>query len=493
MDKLNSPPRRPLTHALRAPREAAEKKLFAGARLRRLRVQLGLSQTRMAEELGVSISYLNLIERNQRPLTAQFVLRLAEVFDVDVRQLTGDSADSTLAELAEALGDGLFRNLSVPRSEIEDLAQLCPTVASALLRLYSAYRERRAGAPDESARGDDREAAGPGPLEAVRDLIQDNRNHFMEIDARAEAISEELRLESEDLFNALKERMRARHQQVVRLLPLDVMPESLRRYDLHRRQLFLSELLDAPGKLFQTAHHLGLVECRAEIDRVVQAAKLEDEQAGRLLRVNLANYFAAAIMMPYGRFLQAAESVGYDLELLAARFGASFEQVAHRLTTLQRPNARGIPFFLIRVDQAGNISKRFSATRFHFSKYGGTCPLWCVHTCFRQPGKVLTQIVEMPDGTRYFTIARTVRNGWTPWGSVEPTFAIGLGCEIKYAHALVYTQGLDLANPQATPIGPNCSLCDRANCRQRSQPPAGRPLIVDERVRGPAPFTFTGA
>lgn len=472
--------------------QVAEKKLFAGPRMRRLRAQLNLSQTLMAEELGVSISYLNLIERNQRPLTAQFILRLAEVFNIDIRQLMGESDDHSLADITEAFSDGLFRNIELPRSELDEFVQSHPSVARAVLKLYSAYREARSpGSVKGDSPLDERSAfEANGPLEQVRDLIQERRNHFPELEALAETIAEELRLASDDLFAALKDRLRGRHGHTVRILPVDVMPESLRRFDYHRRQLHLSELLDAPGKSFQTAHHLCLTEAKAELDAIIAQSGLENDVAKRLLRVNLANYFAAAIMMPYGRFYAAAEAVGYDLELLAARFGCSFEQVAHRLTTLQRTSARGIPFFMLRVDQAGNVSKRFSAGKFHFSKYGGTCPLWCIHTCFRQPGKVLTQIVEMPDGTRYFTVARTVRNGWTPWGATEPSFAIGLGCELKYAKALVYTHGLDLVSPQAVPIGPNCSLCERVDCRQRSHPPAGRALKIDERVRGPAPFQF---
>lgn len=470
-----------------------DRKLFAGPRLRRLRAQLGLTQSRMAEELGVSVSYLNLIERNQRPLTAQFLLRLAEVFNLDLRQLTGDADDRTLADVGEVLADGLFRNLEVGRSEIGDFVQTFPALAQAITRLYGAYRERASASALESsaAAADTRGGADAGgPLERVRDIIQDRRNHFPELDDKAENIAEELRLGGDDLFAALKERLRAKHGISVRVLPVDVLPESLRRYDYHRRQLQLSELLDPSGRVFQAAYQLAYAEVRTDIDRLVDAAGLDDQTAQQLLRINLANYFAAAVMMPYGRLLAAAEQLGYDLTLLAARFGASFEQVCHRLTTLQRPGARGVPFFLIRVDQAGNVSKRYSAGRFHFSKFGGTCPLWSLHGTFRTPGQIQTQVVEMPDGTRYFSVARTVRTHVAGWGEAEPQFAIALGCELKYARHLVYSRGLDLDNPNATPIGINCALCEREACRQRSQPPVTRQLIVDERSRGSTPFRF---
>lgn len=472
---------------------STERKLFAGPRLRRLRAQLGLTQSRMAEELGVSVSYLNLIERNQRPLTAQFLLRLAEVFNLDLRQLTGDADDRTLADVGEILADGLFRSLEVSRNELGDFVQAFPALAQAFTRLYGAYRERSGGGAAEAGTGspDGRAPADvTGPLERVRDVIQERRNHFPELDEKAESIAEELRLQNDDLFAALKERLRAKHGITVRMLPVDVLPESLRRFDYHRRQLQLSELLEPSGRVFQAAYQLAYAEVRADMDRIIDGSGLEDSASQQLLRVNLANYFAAAIMMPYGRFLSAAEQVGYDLTLLGARFGASFEQICHRLTTLQRPGARGVPFFLIRVDQAGNVSKRYSAGRFHFSKFGGTCPLWNLHGTFRTPGQVLTQIVEMPDGTRYFSIARTTRTHVNGWGEIEPQFAVGLGCELKYARHLVYSRGLDLENPSATPIGVNCALCEREACRQRSQPPLTRTLIIDERSRGATPYRF---
>ncbi len=471
--------------------QSADQKLFAGPRVRRLRSELALTQTRMAEELGVSVSYLNLIERNQRPLTAKFLLRLVEIYAVDLRTLSDDTGSGRLADVAEVLSDGLFRGLDVPRGEIQDMVGNAPAASEAFIRLYSAFRDLRdAGVASSGATEDARGDAQSGPLSQVRDIIQERRNHFPELDALAETIAEELRLAGDDVFSAVKDRLRSKHTVQVRVLPVDVLPDSLRRYDMHRKQLQLSEVLGPEGRLFQTAYQLGLMEAKAVIDSYVATSGLQEDAAKRLLRINLANYFAASLMMPYARFHAAAEQTGYDINVLMARFGASFEQVAHRLTTLQRQGARGIPFFLIRVDQAGNVSKRFSAGRFHFAKYGGTCPLWNIHGTFHQPGRILPQIVEMPDGTQYFSLARTVRPFQAPWGDTEPNFALALGCELKYARPLVYAKGLDLQNPDVTPIGVNCALCDRDSCRQRSQPPVNKQLIIDERVRGPSPFRF---
>lgn len=459
-------------------------KLFAGPRVRRLRGQLGLTQTRMAEELGVSISYLNLIERNQRPLTAPFLLKLSHQYNLDLRQLTGADDDRLALDVAQALADPLLKGLDIGRAEVQEFVATSPGIAQAILRLRGAFREARgaeAGAP---------EPEGEGPLEAVRAFIQDRRNHFPELEARAEALADELRLAAPDFFAAVSDRLRARHGLTVRILPADVMPELLRRLDLHSRQLQLSELLDPASRSFQAAYQLALVEARADIDAVVARAAMPDTPAERLLVQNLANYFAAALMMPYGRFHTACEATGYDVDLLQARFGAGLEQVAHRLTTLQRPGARGIPFFLVRVDRAGNISKRFSAGGFHFSRHGGNCPLWTLHKAFERPGQILRQLIEMEDGTRYVSIARTVRAYAQPYGGIRPEYAIALGCEARHAHGLVYARGLDLDTSEAMPIGLGCELCERPHCRQRARPPANRSLIIDEKQRGPNPVQF---
>ncbi len=465
---------------------ALDRKLFAGPRVRRLRLQLGLTQTRMADDLGVSVSYLNLIERNQRPLTAAVLLRLAQVYNTDLRMLTGDDVDRASEEVRAALGDPLLSGIEVSRAELHDFVAQAPAIAQAFLRLHNAWSERGAARDDVPAADQTR-----GPLEAVRDFIHERHNHFPEIDSLAESLADELRLVAGDLYSAIADRLRARHGFTVRVLPADVLPSSLRRLDYHGRQLQLSELLDSASRTFQAAYQLGLIEAKAEIDAAIATAALGDKAAERLLAQSLASYFAAALMMPYGRFHAAAESLGYDLELLQARFGAGFEQVAHRLTTLQRPGARGVPFFLIRTDRAGQISKRFAAGRSPLARVGGNCPLWSLHAAFDRPGSILPQIIETEDGARWLTISRTVRTYATPYGAIRPDYAIALGCELAHGHSLTYARGIDLDAPNATPIGLACHLCERADCRQRSAPPASRRMLVDERSRGITPFRFT--
>ena len=461
----------------------ADRKLFAGARLRRLRLQLALTQTRMADDLGVSVSYLNLIERNQRPLSAAFLLKLAASYNLDLRQLTDDDGDAVAAELARVLADPALIGIEVGRSELAEVAHSAPGVAQAMLRLHALLTSGPAARPDHE----------PSPVEAATQLLLDRRNHFPDLDAAAEALADELRLASAERLAGMAERLRAKHGIGVRVLPADVMPDTLRRLDLHARSLQLSEALDAASRTFAVAYQLALMELRPAIDSVVASAGLGSAANQRFAVQTLANYAAAAIMMPYARFHAAAESLGYDFELLQARFGAGFEQVAHRLTTLQRPGARGVPFFLLRVDRAGNVSKRFAAQPSALAAHGGGCPLWVVHAAFDRPGQMIRQVVVGEDGARFLTVARTVRGYTAPFGEVRPEFAIALSCDLAHARTLVYADGLDLSGARATPIGLGCAACGRPACRQRSLPPAGARLRVDERSRGVTPFRFQGA
>jgi XRE family transcriptional regulator, fatty acid utilization regulator len=471
------------------------KKLFVGPRFRRIRQQLGLSQTQIAEGLGISPSYINLIERNQRPVTAQILLRLAETYDLDLRDLATADEDRFFAELNEIFSDPLFRQIDLPKQELRDLAELCPGVTHALQRLYAAYTEARRGETLVAAQMADREGSqfDANPIERVRDLIEANRNYFPELETAAESLRDELNVPTEGLFTALTTRLRERHSILTRVMPVDVMRETLRRFDRHRRQLLISELVDSSGRSFQLALQIGFVECGAAIDAIVSRAGPLDDTARRLYRITLANYFAAAAMMPYQAFHSAAEALSYDVHVLAQRFNAGFEQVCHRLTTLQRPNARGVPFFLLRVDNAGNVSKRFSSGTFPFSKFGGTCPLWNVHSTFDMPDRLLSQVIELPDGTRYFSIAQMVRRPVAPYPQPQPRFAIGLGCEIRHAAKLVYATGMDLEKVEGTPIGVNCRLCERENCSQRAEPPITRTLILDETTRRVSSFAFSNA
>lgn len=475
---------------------AADRKMFLGGRLKRLRRELGHTQTRMAADLGVSPSYLNHLERNQRPMTAQVLLRLAQAYDLDLRAFSGEADKGGEADLQEVFADPMFRDLPIPRHEIAGLVENAPGAAEAVTRLYRAFQDqrRRESLGLSPALSDDgREAPGDiTPGDWVRDHIQAHRNHFPDLDALGERIAADLEGSGSSLEAALTRRLDEDWRTSVRILPVTVMVEYARKYDPHRRRLLLSEVLDAPARAFSVAYQLGFNAGGEVLNALLEDAAPPDLPTRRLLKVSLANYLAAAIQMPYGAFHAATEELGYDIGLLGARFGASFEQVCHRLTTLSRPGSPGIPFFMIRTDNAGNISKRFASSAFPFSRLGGACPRWNIHASFKAPGRVVTQIVEtIGDQSRYFTLARTVdRIVGAYGGSDDAELAVGLGCELKYAHRLVYAQGLDLARPSATEIGPTCRLCERANCRERAAPPITRTLTVDELAKTITPFPF---
>ena len=472
-----------------------DRKIFAGPRVRRLRQSMGLSQTAMAGDLGISTSYLNLVERNQRPLSAQLLLKLAETYDLDLRELSGEDEARLAAELTEALADPLFASGGPAPAEIMATASEAPALSRSFLTLYRTYltlaRSEEAAAARLVAR--DRRPSGDDdrfPIEEVRDYFHLHGNFIAALDAEAEALHATLK-EPDNLIAGLRAHLRERHGIRVSVLPVHAMPDALRRYDHHSRRLFLSELLPMPSRVFQTAVQVALAEQSVLIEDLTAEAGLGTEDARRLCRIGLANHFAGAVMMPYGAFLTAAERLRYDIAVLAARFGASIEQVAHRLTTLQRPDRRGVPFFLLRLDNAGNISKRFAAGGFHFARFGGTCPRWRVHDAFATPNRTLVQPVEMPDGTVYLTISRTVETVPTPFAEPARKLAISLGCEISHVDQLVYGDGLDLAAPSAvTPIGVTCRMCERPNCTARAFPPMTRPLAIDASRKNLSAFEF---
>lgn len=463
----------------------AKDKLLAGHAVRRLRRRTGLTQAAMAEMLAISPSYLNLIERNQRSLPAGLLVRLAEQFDFDPRALAASEPGGGAEAIRKRLADPLFADLEIDRHDVEEWLNAAPGGAEAFAR---AFDRRGPGA-----------SAEPGaelPTDVVRREIERWRNHFPDLDAAAEALADELRLVGADLYGALVERLRVKHGLSIRILPIDVMPDLLRRIDLHARQLQLSETFDPPGRTFALAFQLAQLEARAEIDALARGAGFADRTAERLLRRHLMGYFAAAVMMPYARFLRACEGTGYDVAILQARFGASFEQVAHRLTTLQRVGARGLAFFMIRIDRAGQSSKRYAgASAAPLVQADARCPLWRLHHAFDRPGTFAIQLVELEDGSRWLTQARTVtaqgaRQGTAP-NEVVAEFAIGLGVAAEQASGLVAARGIDLAG-NATPIGLGCRACLRADCAQRSAPPDNRALLINERERGLSALSFAG-
>ena len=461
----------------------ADTALLAGTAIRRLRRREGLTQAAMAARLSISPSYLNLLERNQRPLSARLVVQLAEQFDFDPRSLRQDEAVGGIDGLRRRLADERFADLAIDRDEIAEWLSAAPQAALAFARLYDAAG--KAGA--------DR---APDPMDLVRREIERWRNHFADLDMAAEALADELRLSSSDVGAALAERLRQKHQIAVRILPVDVMPDALRRLDLHARQLQLSEMLDPSSRNFQIALQLAALERRDEIAAIANGAQFEDRGAWRLFRRHLTGYFAAAVLMPYGRFMRACEATGYDLGILQRRFGVGFEQLGHRLTTLQRVGQRGLPFFMARVDRAGQYSKRYAgASGALLLESDVTCPRWIAHHAFERAGQICVQLVDFAQEGgqpgQWFTMARTVE-GSGALGADAARFAVILGIEGGLAGQLAQARGLSLTQASAVPIGPGCARCHRADCQQRSLPPRGAALQFDERRRGLTPFEFGG-
>ena len=456
----------------------AESALFAGPAVRRLRKRVGTTQAAMAASLGISPSYLNLIERNQRPLTARVLMQVIEQYDFDPRSLREDESIGGTDGLARRFADERFGDLAIDREEVSEFLAATPQAAAAFARLYD-----RGGA----------EASGVNDaLSAARREIERWRNHFADLDHAAEQLADEMRLSRSDIAAGLTERLREKHQLSVRILPLDVMPEAMRRLDLHARQLQLSEMLDRSSRNFQVALQIAQLEQSEAISNIVAGSQLVDEGSRQLFEHHLTGYFAAALLMPYGRFLRACDQTGYDFAILQRRFGVSFEQVSHRMTTLQRVGQRGLPFFVARLDRAGQFSKRFSgASGATWIENEASCPLWVAHQAFERRGQLCVQNVDVDgaDGgpSHWFTIARAVEGIGA--GS-DIGFTIVLGLESRLATNLAAARGHRLDSEFAQTIGQGCTRCFVKDCRQRSLPPARASLRIDRIKRGATPFEF---
>lgn len=463
---------------------ASERSVYMGPRIKRVRRDLGLTQAQVATDLDISPSYVALIERNQRPVTADLLLRLARTYRLDLADLAGDGGAEYRERLGGVLKDPMFADIDLPPLEIADVATSFPGIAEALLRLYTAYQEEQLALADRASSGSgDQDMAGD-PVAETQRFLAARRNYFGALEEAAERIGTGLAA-----AGGLAAHLKARHGLRVRRLPPEVLDGALRRFDRHRDEVLLSETLDAPGQNFQLALQLVYLEERAGVEAALAEGKFASETGQRLARRALASYAAAALLMPYADFARAAERRHFDVEALSRQFGTSFEQTAHRLTTLQRPGQERVPFFFIRVDQAGNVSKRLDGAGFPFARHGGACPLWSVHRVFQTPDRVVTQWLELPDGKRFFSIARTVNQGGGAWGAERVQRAVALGCAAEHAGQLAYMRGDMAPDPdRATPIGVACRLCQRARCAARAAPAIGRQVLFDDHRRASEPF-----
>jgi len=513
-------------------------KVLMGGKVRRLRREQGLTQVDMARRLGISPSYLNLIEHNQRPLTLSLLLNIGKTFGVDLEVFSEDEESRLAADLTELFGDPLFRDIDFSQSELLDMVAAAPGLCHEVLALYRAFRKARedvrslterlsgdtflststhelrtfltsirsfseilhdhsdidaaerqaflgllvgeseklASTINEmldvaAAAGREGEEGGVLPGEEVRDFFQSQGNYFDDLELAAETFRDSLAAEGGARGTAMIAELSRRHGIGVRVEPVAPGAAGYRFYDPEQRRLFLSEALPPTSRDFQVARQVALASAEDLLDPVLAADPPSSPAARDQARGALAGYFAAAAMMPYAPFLEAAQSLRYDVELLGRRFDAGFEQICHRLASLRRPGAGGVPFHFVRVDIAGNVIKQFSASGLHIARFGGACPRWNVHQAFLAADRIDRQIAQMPDGGTYFNIARALRRA--PARPADPAiwYAVGLGCELSYAGDLVYGDGLDLgAAENVVPVGVTCRLCERTDCAQRVAP-----------------------
>jgi predicted transcriptional regulator/transcriptional regulator with XRE-family HTH domain len=466
-------------------------KLFMGPKVRVLRERQNLTLDACAQRLGLSTSYLSQVETNQRPVTARVLIALSRVFDVSPGEFDTDEETRLIADLREASAD-LALGTPVPAlPELKLAAATTPTLARQFLALHRAFRalDERMLRFDETVRMRSEDAPQSLlPYQEVRDFFHYRDNYVDELDVAAEALATEIGIGGDgDAAGRLEQALATRFSVQVRRA---AAPAGLiRHYDADSRVLTLDRDLPEPTLGFQLATQLADLSFGGLSDDVLATAGLESATARDIARVAMINYAAGALMMPYGRFAASAMELRHDIEQVQHRYAASFEQVSHRLSTLQRPGARGVPFYFVRVDAAGNITKRHSSTRFQFARFGGACPLWNVHEAFGQPGRILVQIAEMPDGVRYLCVGRSIVKRSGNYLRPNRQYAIGIGCEIAHAGKVVYSEGLQL-DGQAVPVGVSCRICERPDCHQRAFPPLGRKLTVRPNERRVVPFVI---
>ncbi|WP_349360194.1 short-chain fatty acyl-CoA regulator family protein [Stappia sp.] len=468
------------------------KKLFLGRQIRALREKAALTQRDFAERLGLSTSYVNQLENNQRPVSAPVLLSLSERFGLDISALSVDENDRLLAALQEVFADPVFAGAVPGLQDFKMVCQNAPDLAHGLVRLHQAYRqtsEQLVMLDATLARNE--AAARPTPYEEVRDFFHFENNYIHDLDVAAEALSERLTGTGRVFARDLVQHLEAAHGVSVERRRAGEDSGQIRTYDGGSRRLVLNEALPEATIIFQLAHQIALLEATEIIDDVLRRANFQTEDAVHVARIGLANAFAGALVLPYKPFLRTAQETRHDLDLIADRFGASLEQVAHRLSTLQRPRLKGIPFFFARVDRAGNITKRHSATRLQFARFGAACPLWNVHRAFEAHGTIIRQLAETPDGSRYISLAAHIVKKSGGFSGPVLHYAIALGTEIAHAREIVYCDDLDVTRDAAfEPIGISCRICERLTCPQRSVPPLNRPISIDSNKRGLVPYAI---
>ena len=460
-------------------------KTFVGPRLRQLRRDHGHTQADMAARLGVSAAYINLMEHNQRSLSVRVLVGLLESYGVDWQDLVNDVDDKTFDDLRHAIKDPFFGDCQMDPRELRAAIDNAPNLVEYFLKMHAEYRNLLENVMRIGNERMPSELMASSAETVVHDFFRNNSNYFPGLEQAASQLRSDLRKDSDMVYAALRQRLLKKHGVEVKVVAVEDMGEALRIYDEEAKVIRLSEGLDHINKVFQLAH----VSCFLEFEGVLEdiTARLNDPRDGVVKRcqVELANYFSAALLMPYDEFLKMAKDTRYDIDRLAARFEVSFEQVCHRLTTLQKDGNRGVPFFFLRVDKAGNVSKRFNATTFQIAEFGGACPVWNLHTAFRTPGVVIPQFVELPDGERFFTLSRTTERPAFSRDTQDRRLVLSLGCSVSHCDDVVYANSTLIKHePEFSKIGINCHLCPREGCSQRAHQPLMTEFKIDPNRRG---------
>jgi len=459
-----------------------------GPKIKAFRRQLGMQANKLAEELNISPSYLNLIEKGKRKIDGDLLIKVCEKLRIELSDLTSKTDLNLENNISELLGDELFEDLDILGPEVKDLVNTNPKIAKALIKLGDNFRQKDHEIVNklENISGkiiDSRKAAFPG--EVISDFLQENKNFFPKLENFANTIFEKVKQNNRTRYIALCDFLKSEYEIIVK----DVIPEEgkpfSKIYKVKQKELFLSDYLSIETKKLHAAAQISQQGASKEIDEYLSTFNFPSEEAKKLTRVALLNYCGAAILMPYKLFHKECNELKYDLELLQNTFATSFEQVAHRVTCLQDPSLPGIPFHFLRVDVAGNISKRFSLSGIEIPRYGGACPRWNVYSAFSRPGVIQAAVSKMTNGEKYVCIAKTVEKGIGRYGQKKSMLSIGLGCEAKYAKDFVYTENLDLNDKKSElPIGVSCRTCDRLDCSQRAFPPLHKKFDIDINSRG---------
>ncbi len=462
--------------------------LKIGPKIKSFRRQLGLQANRLAEQLGISASYLNLIESGKRKIDGDLLLKVCEELKIDLSDLTNKSDLNLVNDISELLDDKLFEDLDIVGPEVKDLVNTNPKIAKALIKLGDNFKQKDHEIINkvENLSGkiiDSRKTAFPG--EVISDFLQEKKNYFPKLEEFANDVFEKVQKNNRTRYVALCEFLKTEYSITVKdVIPDEGKPFS-KIFDKNKKELLLSDYNSLETKKLHAAAQIAQEGAMEEINSYLSEFKFPTEESKRLTQIALLNYCGAAILMPYKLFHSECKKLKYDLELLQNTFATSFEQVAHRVTSLQDPKLPGIPFHFLRVDVAGNISKRFSLSGIEIPRYGGACPRWNVYSAFSRPGVIQAAVSKMTNGEKYVCIARTVEKGVGRYGQKKSMLSIGLGCEAKYAKDFVYTENLSLSDKKTEiPIGVSCRTCDRLDCSQRAFPPLHKKFDVDVNARG---------